>query len=45
MLLSYANVQFYQELMARTRDAIANSTLAEFVDEMHCRYAQSERDV
>jgi queuine tRNA-ribosyltransferase len=45
MLLSYANVQFYQELMARTRDAIANSTLAEFVDEMHCRYAQPERDV
>jgi queuine tRNA-ribosyltransferase len=44
MLVSYANVQFYQELMARTRDAIANGTLAEFTDDMRRRYAQSERN-
>ena len=27
MLLSYANVQFYQELMARAREAIAGGAL------------------
>ena len=28
MLLSYANVQFYQELMARAREAIAEGRFA-----------------
>ena len=33
MLLSYANVQFYQELMARAREAIAQGRFAAFADE------------
>jgi queuine tRNA-ribosyltransferase len=42
MLLSYANVQFYQELMARARDAIAHGRFAEFVDDVKRRYRTSE---
>jgi queuine tRNA-ribosyltransferase len=44
MLLSYANVQFYQELMARARDAIAQSRFAAFAEEVARRYATSEPD-
>ena len=39
MLLSYANVQFYQELMARARDAIAQGRFASFAEEVCRRYA------
>jgi queuine tRNA-ribosyltransferase len=39
MLLSYANVQFYQELMARAREAIAAGTFAAFAEDVHRRYA------
>jgi queuine tRNA-ribosyltransferase len=39
MLLSYANVQFYQELMGRTRAAIAAGTFASFTDDVLRRYA------
>jgi queuine tRNA-ribosyltransferase len=39
MLLSYANVQFYQELMTRTRDAIAQGRFASFAEEVCRRYA------
>ena len=39
MLLSYANVQFYQELMARAREAIAQGRFASFTDEVCRRYA------
>jgi queuine tRNA-ribosyltransferase len=39
MLLSYANVQFYQELMARAREAIAQGRFAGFVDDLRRRYA------
>ena len=42
MLLSYANVQFYQELMARAREAIAAGHLLEFTDELRRRYAKSD---
>jgi queuine tRNA-ribosyltransferase len=38
MLLSYANVQFYQELMARARDAIAQGRFASFAEEIGSRY-------
>jgi queuine tRNA-ribosyltransferase len=41
MLLSYANVQFYQELMARAREAIEAGSLASFTEELRQRYAQS----
>ena len=41
MLLSYANVQFYQELMARAREAIAAGRLAGFTEELRRRYAKS----
>jgi queuine tRNA-ribosyltransferase len=40
MLLSYANVQFYQELMTRTRAAIAEGRLADFTEELRLRYAK-----
>ena len=40
MLLSYANVQFYQELMARARAAIAEGRLARFIEELRLRYAK-----
>ncbi len=39
MLLSYANVQFYQELMARAREAIAAGSFAAFADDVRRRYA------
>jgi queuine tRNA-ribosyltransferase len=39
MLLSYANVQFYQELMARAREAIAQGDFARFSEEVRGRYA------
>jgi queuine tRNA-ribosyltransferase len=42
MLLSYANVQFYQELMARARAAIEEGSLARFTDELRRRYARSD---
>jgi queuine tRNA-ribosyltransferase len=44
MLLSYANVQFYQELMARAREAIAQGRFASFADEVSRRYAATEPD-
>jgi queuine tRNA-ribosyltransferase len=39
MLLSYANVQFYQELMARAREAIAQGSFASVAEEVRRRYA------
>jgi queuine tRNA-ribosyltransferase len=39
MLLSYANVQFYEELMARARDTIAEGCFATFAAEMKRRYS------
>jgi queuine tRNA-ribosyltransferase len=44
MLLSYANVQFYQELMGRAREAIAQGRFAAFAEEVARRYAASEPD-
>jgi queuine tRNA-ribosyltransferase len=44
MLLSYANVQFYQELMSRAREAIAQGRFAAFAEEVRRRYATSEPD-
>jgi queuine tRNA-ribosyltransferase len=44
MLLSYANVQFYQELMGRAREAIAQGRFAPFVEEVGRGYAASEPD-
>jgi queuine tRNA-ribosyltransferase len=41
MLLSYANVQFYQELMARAREAITQGEFGRFVEEVRRRYAAS----
>ncbi len=41
MLLSYANVQFYQELMARTREAIAQGRFAGFAEDVQRRYRAS----
>ena len=41
MLLSYANVQFYQELMARAREAIEAGRFASFTEELRRRYAKS----
>jgi queuine tRNA-ribosyltransferase len=41
MLLSYANVQFYQELMARAREAIAQGRFASFVEDLRRRYAKA----
>ena len=38
MLLSYANVQFYQELMGRAREAIGQGRFAAFAAEMRARY-------
>jgi queuine tRNA-ribosyltransferase len=42
MLLSYANVQFYQELMARAREAIAAGQLTELIEDVRRRYAKSD---
>jgi queuine tRNA-ribosyltransferase len=44
MLISYANVQFYQELMARTRQSIAEGTFAAFTEDVRRRYAADEAD-
>ncbi|WP_372930689.1 tRNA guanosine(34) transglycosylase Tgt [Methyloceanibacter sp.] len=44
MLVSYANVQFYQELMAHARQAIADKTFAAFAEDVAQRYACSEAD-
>jgi queuine tRNA-ribosyltransferase len=41
MLLTYANVQFYQELMARTREAISQGRFASFADEVRRRYREA----
>jgi queuine tRNA-ribosyltransferase len=41
MLLSYANVQFYQELMAGAREAIAQGSFAFFAADVKRRYASS----
>jgi len=42
MLVSYANVQFYQELMERTRAAILDGTFPTFAEEMCRRYTKQE---
>jgi queuine tRNA-ribosyltransferase len=42
MLLSYANVQFYQELMTRAREAIAAGQLTALIEDMRRRYATSD---
>ena len=44
MLVSYANVQFYQELMAGARDAIAGGRFAAFAQEICERYAAGDPD-
>jgi queuine tRNA-ribosyltransferase len=42
MLLTYANVQFYQELMARAREAIEQGSFASFAEEVtRRRYRQT----
>jgi queuine tRNA-ribosyltransferase len=40
MLLTYANVQFYQELMDRSREAIAEGCFAQFADDVRRRYRE-----
>ena len=44
MLLSWANVHFYQELMARARAAIAAGAFADFADDVRRRYAFKTED-
>jgi queuine tRNA-ribosyltransferase len=44
MLLSYANVQFYQELMARSRDAIEQGRFAAFAEDVLRRYQSGGED-
>jgi queuine tRNA-ribosyltransferase len=44
MLITYANVQFYQELMDCAREAIAQGRFADFADEMRRRYAASDEE-
>jgi queuine tRNA-ribosyltransferase len=41
MLLTYANVQFYQELMAGARGAIEQGRLTSFADEVARRYREA----
>ena len=41
MLLSYANVQFYEELMGRAREAIVQGRFASFAADVKRRYAAS----
>jgi queuine tRNA-ribosyltransferase len=41
MLLSWANVHFYQELMARAREAISRGDFATFAEDVARRYAAS----
>ncbi|MGH6832009.1 MAG: tRNA-guanine transglycosylase, partial [Methyloceanibacter sp.] len=45
MLLSYANVQFYQELMARAREAIEAGRFASFTGELRQRYAKPSDEI
>jgi queuine tRNA-ribosyltransferase len=42
MLLTWHNLQFYQDLMARLRQEIANRTLGAFTAEFQSRYAAEE---
>jgi queuine tRNA-ribosyltransferase len=44
MLLSYANVQFYQEVMGRARQAIAQGRFDSFVDDVRRRYGTANAD-
>jgi queuine tRNA-ribosyltransferase len=46
MLLTYVNVQFYQELMARAREAIARGRFADLAEDLTHRYrrAPAEED-
>jgi len=44
MLLSYSNLQFYQELMGRAREAIAQGCFASFAAEMKRRYAVTREE-
>ncbi len=44
MLLTYANVQFYQELMARARNAIQQGRFASFADEVARRYRRASAE-
>jgi queuine tRNA-ribosyltransferase len=44
MLLSWANVHFYQELTARARDAILAGTFSSFVEDVKRRYAGSDAE-
>jgi queuine tRNA-ribosyltransferase len=44
MLLTYANVQFYQELMARAREAIEQGRFTSFADEVTGRYRETAAD-
>jgi queuine tRNA-ribosyltransferase len=41
MLLSWANTWFYQDLMARMRDAIARGRFAEFREKIRAIYPPS----
>jgi queuine tRNA-ribosyltransferase len=45
MLLSWANVHFYQELMDRAREAIAAGTFAAFAEDVRRRYASRDEEV
>jgi queuine tRNA-ribosyltransferase len=44
MLLTYANVQFYQELMARAREAIDQGRFASFAHDIARRYQEAAAD-
>jgi queuine tRNA-ribosyltransferase len=44
MLLTYANVQFYQELMAGAREAIEQGRFASFVEDVRRRYREPMTD-
>ena len=39
MLLTYANVQFYEELMGRAREAIVQGRFTSFAADVKRRYA------
>ena len=41
MLLTYANVQFYQELMGHAREAIEQGRFAGFANEVTRRYRET----
>ena len=44
MLLTYANVQFYEELMARARNAIEDGRFASFAEDVSRRYRATADD-